>query len=764
MKHKLNKLTLAMASSLFLVACGGSDKNGPMVIDDLVINEVIPLEDRSTPINLEEAVEHINLTEQALYYVDVPADSATLTVSFATGLANKELGDPDVYVRYEAEPSAGESGEFDCVSYNGPNWSETCILDNAKAGRYYILVDAYDQGDGVGVSDGTLWASTSLFPTGKACDIPVNLRAQEMTEEELSAACDVLANTKVIFDEVLNAGIAPEFQMPVEGDLNEYTGFNIFANLTNHKAWMGYLFDSDNESGIYYETEPTEFYHNSEVNTFNAIEWSGGRDVIRSLAHEYVHALDGRYNKEGAYRADMGWWSEGLAEYIGTYYQQPYQRFETSVWSNTKYTLAEIFDQHNNGGTPSPYDWGQLAVAFLLEKHPSDVTTMLTHMRAGEWDELKALLNTFATNYEAEFVDYYTNETRAQYEASAIELPLNSYLKAEGRGGWLYSVDVAEGDTDITIATTGGSGNVTLMASKDSVPHWSYTEYADCDTYNDGNSGNEETCTFTNVTPGTYYALVDSGFSGADIVDMYITACSGVDCAVEVPAQKPLREITKPQLPVSVPLPEPGTIGGCELATAYYDRTSIPATGFSVTNPTDVPVNLYWISTDGEANFANKYATLVAGEVYSEDFWSQGDRMMITDATNNCLGVAVLNNENNEFTISEELVADVVELGPPTIGSCDLLVPYERTNASAANFSVTNTTDTPVTLHWVSDETGQMSLGSDYGTLLNGDSYSADYWVAGDRMALVDSNQQCLGVIDLRATDNGFVIDDSLFE
>ncbi len=760
MKHKLNKLTLAMASSLFLVACGGSSDSTPEIDPPPVVVE--PPTETATEVVLETAVEHINLTKEQMYYVDVPEDSATLTVSFAKGLAGETLGDPDVYVRYEEEPTKGETGVFDCVSYNGTGLNETCIIDAPKAGRYYILVDAYDQGDGVGVSDGTLWASTSLFPTGKACDIPVNLRAQEMTEEELSAACDVLASTKVIFDEVLNAGITPEFQTPVEGDLNEYTGFNIFANLTNHKAWMGYLFGSNNKSGIYYETEPTEFYHNSEVNTFNAIEWSGGRDVIRSLAHEYVHALDGRYNKEGAYRADMSWWSEGLAEYLSTHYQQPYQRFENGL--EKKYTLAEVFNLHNIDDPDGPYEWGQLAVAFLLEKHPSDVTTMLTHMRAGEWDELKTLLDTFATNYETEFVDYYSNETRAQYEASATELPLNSYLKVEGRGGWLFSVDVTDSDTNVTIATTGGSGNIHLMASKDVVPHTSFAEQPECNTTIDAKWGNEETCTFTGVTAGTYYALVDSDFANADIVDMYITACSGVDCAVEVPAQKPLREITKPVLPVSHTLPEPGTIGGCELATAYYDRTSIPATGFSVTNPTDVPVNLYWISTDGEANFANKYATLVAGEVYSEDFWSQGDRMMITDETNNCLGVAVLNDENNEFTVSEELVADVVELGPPTIGSCDLLVPYERTNASAANFSVTNTTDTPVTLHWVSDETGQMSLGSDYGTLLNGDSYSADYWVVGDRMALVDSNQQCLGVIDLRATDNGFVIDDSLFE
>ncbi|TPH15124.1 collagenase [Litorilituus lipolyticus] len=756
MDFKLTKISLALASSFLLFGCGGSSSDEPEVEKTPVV--VQPVETAEL-LELDQAIEHVNITEGTMYYVDVPEDSATLTVSMAVGLANESLGDPDIYVRFAEKPTAGEAGNFDCISYNGADWSEVCVIDQPQAGRYYVLVDAAGA-----VNDGTLWASTSLFSNAKTCEVPVNIRAQDLTDDELTQACDVLAETKVRFDEVLNSGVAPEFQTPVPNDLNEFTDINIFANLTNHKAWMGYLFDSNNESGIYYETAPTEFYHSSIVNTFNGLEWSGGRHIIRSLDHEYIHALDGRYNKEGGYKRDMGWWSEGLAEYLGTYYNEPYQRFETSVSGDTRYTLAEIFDQHNNNGTPSPYSWGQLAVAFLIEKHPSDVTTMLSHMRAGEWDEFNALLTTFTENYETEFVDYYTNDVRAQFEGSAKPLALGEFKKVEGRGGWVYSVEVPEGVSDITIATSGGSGNVALMVNKDTVPHWSYADPIECDTYSEGNAGNEESCSFTDVRAGTYYAVIDSSYSGTDIVDMYITACSGSDCSVELPEPVTLKEITTPELPVSVPLPDPGTIGTCDLATAYYDRTTITAEGFSVTNPTDVPVNLYWINTNGSPSFGTNYATLVSGESYTADYWAQGDRLMITDENQNCLGVAVLNSEDNEYTISDELVADVIELPAPEIGSCDLLEPYTRTSNSAAGFSVTNMTDTAVTLHWVDNATGQMSLGSDYGTLNNGESYSADYWVEGDRMALVDSAQQCLGVLDLGATNNGFVIDSSLFE
>jgi hypothetical protein len=763
MKYPLSKLSLALTAAALLSACGGSsdgneNKNVAVVPDPTPI-----VEETATPVVMEQAIEHVNLLEATMYYVDVVEEAPSLSISFATGLAGESLGDPDIYVRYEEEPTIGEAGEFDCISYNGSNTAELCIIDNPKPGRYYILVDAFDQGDGVGVTDGTLWASTTLFNNNKSCELPVTIRAQEMSDEEVNAACEVVSRAKVQFDAILHEGIAPEFQVPVEGDLNERTSINIFADLLNHKAWVSYLYDSANDSGIYFESEPTEFSHSSEILTFNALEWSGGRSVIRSLDHEYIHALDGRYNKEGAYKKEMSWWSEGLAEYAGTFYNLPYQRFETSIWGST-YTLADVFSSHENNNVPSPYDWGQLAVAFLIEKHPNDVTTMLSHMRAGNWDEYNALLASFVANYEGEFVSYYTTDVKMQFEESAKPLALNTYQRIDGRGGWVYSVDVSQNESSITIATTRGSGNVALMVSKDAVPHWNYSEQPQCDTYSEGNAGNEESCTFADVTPGTYYVVIDSDFVGADIVDMYVTACSGESCTVELPEPLPLVEASAPVLPVSVPLPAVGEIGSCALETAYYDKTNISATGFSVTNPTEVPVNVYWISTSGKANFSTSYATLVSGESYTADYWKQGDRLMITDKYNNCLGVGVLNSEDNEFTVSEDLVADVVELSTPEIGSCDLLVPYTATSNSASNFSITNNANIDVTLHWVAGSTGEIYFDSSYGTLANGEEFSSTQWYEGDRMALVDNDKQCLGVIDLNSANNGFVIESSLFE
>jgi hypothetical protein len=758
MKISPYKTVIAITTSLFLVAC--QDSNADKKPEEPIVVQPPVVVETATKVVLDQALEHVTLSDATMYYIDVEEGSPALTVSFATGLAGDALGDPDLYVRYQDEPTAGEEGTFDCVSFGALDWNELCIIDKPQAGRYYILVDAFDQGNGAAVTDGTLWASTTLFNNTQTCQVPVNIRAQQMTDEKIDQACAIVERTKERFDQVLNASIAPEFQQAVTDDLNEVTFINVFANLTNHKAWLGYLYSSDNDSGIFFETEPTKFNHNAEILTFDAIGWTGGRSVVRSLDHEYVHALDGRYNKEGAYRADMSWWSEGLAEYIGTFYNEPYQLFEISV-GNDKYTLAEIFETHNNDYVPSPYDWGFMAVAFLIEKHPEDVTTMLTHMRAGEWDAYNSLLGDFVANYEAEFVDYYTNDIKALYLSTSKTLALNGFEKVEGRGGWTYAVTVPDGATSVTITTSGGSGDIDLMVSKGSVPHWSFATDPECYSYNDGN---EESCTFSDVSAGVYYAVVDSYFVGSDVVDMYISACSGVECSVELPEPIVLIEATAPVLPVSVPLPPVGEIGSCDLETTYYDGTGIAAEGFSVTNPTDVAVTLYWISPTGKANLSSAYATLAKGESYTADYWKQGDRLMITDKYNSCLGVAVLNNQDNDFTISEELVADFVELLPPTIGSCDLLVPYTRTENSASNFSIANSTDNEVTLHWVDNSSGEMYLDSNYGVLLNGDSYAADFWVEGDRMALVDNNSVCLGVVELSAANNAFVIDATLFE
>lgn len=746
-KANFKPLGLSLAIALALSACGSDD--AVEVIEPVTPVPPVEEEQIGEPLTLEQVTEHISTSEPISFYVDVAQDAPSLVVSLFNGTADEALGDPDVYVKFDEPATAGESGTYDCVSYNGSGDNEACIIDNPVAGRYHILVDAYADSATV---DASILATTTLFNQSRLCDDTVRLRAQDMTDEQVDAACAVLAETKVRFDTVLSELIAPEFGQAVENDLNEITNFNIFASLSNHAAWAEHLFDTSNSSGIYFETSPTDWWHDSTVLTFNALEWSGGRNVIRSLDHEYIHALDGRYNKEGGYRSDMAWWSEGLAEYLGTFYQEKYQSLVTANETD-KYSLAQIFNGDSNA-----YSWGELAVGFLIETQPEIVTQMLSLMRSGDWDGYDALLETIAADHQVAFEAWYATELPQQFSASNTPLALGEYDHINGRGGWLYSVTVPQGTDSVTINTQGGSGNVDLWVNQGQAFHPSVDAMASCTSTTMYN--NSETCTFATPEAGEYYVTIGSDFVGGDIIDLYVSACTGVDCSVALPEAMALNYATEPYLPH---WPEKGTLGTCSLKETY--RTAYTtATDVAITNTTDTPVKVYWLSTSKADKAGGSYMTLAQGDSFAPDDWRIGERVMLTDAGDNCLAVAMLNDSDNQFEILAEHVVDAVnEIIIPEataeMGSCELLAPYTRASDNAPEFIVANTSETPYNLYWVNNDSGEPSLGNLYATLNQNEMYSADFWAVGDRMMVADSDDQCVGVLDLNATSNVFVLD-----
>lgn len=753
------KLALTSSILMILTACGSSDSKNKMV-EVLPPPAVTPTPEidytSATEAALKLDVIKTNINTQAgkgiSYYIDLEDDSETLVVSLFSGTANKALGDPDLYVKFGQEASAGENGVFDCVSYNGTNDNETCIIDKPQAGRYHIFIDAYEGGDTV---DAAIFATTSLFKSNMLCENSVRIRAQLMSTAELEEACAVITQTKTIFDSVLNNTITPEFQQPVENDLNDITNIHIFESLSNHASWAEHLFDTNNTSGIYFETDPTSWWHSSDILTFNALEWTDGRSVIRSLDHEYIHALDGRYNKEGGYKSEISWWSEGLAEYLGTFYQLPFTRVTTAN-SESVYTLAQIF-----AGEANAYSWGQLAVAFLIEAHPELVNQMLMHMRAGQWTEFNALLTQIATHNQTEFTSWLNVSLPEQYANSAETLALGEYKEINGRGGWLFSVEVPQGLDVITLATQGGSGNVDMWVKKDQAIHPSLHSNFTCESITD--KSNSEKCQITNPEAGTYYVAISSDFIGADIIDLYFSACAGNDCQVAVPGEQEKVVASEPYLPH---WPAKGTIGTCSLAETYYDSNKT-ALDFSITNPTDKLVKVYWLSRNKADKSGSAYATLGKDESYSANDWDIGHRIMLTDGAENCLGVALLNDENNAFVITESLVenaineAPTVEIPEPTaeMGSCDLAAPYTRESGNAPDLQVANTLTTPINLYWINNTTGEPLLTNIYATLAEGEIYTETFWAIGDRMMVTDQDNTCIGVLDLNATSNIFVID-----
>lgn len=75
-----------------------------------------------------------------VFYIDVPPGSNWLVVNIAGESNNSNLGSANLYIRHGSKPTLST---FDCRPYfNGNN--ETCKQDNPAAGRWYIMVVAFD--------------------------------------------------------------------------------------------------------------------------------------------------------------------------------------------------------------------------------------------------------------------------------------------------------------------------------------------------------------------------------------------------------------------------------------------------------------------------------------------------------------------------------------------------------------------------------------------------------------------------------------------
>ena len=252
----------------------------------------------------------------------------------------------------------------------------------------------------------------------------------------------------------------------------------------------------------------------------------------------------------------------------------------------------------------------------------------------------------------------------------------------------------------------------------------------------------------------------------------YVEALKGVAERTEAGFEAYMLANSETVAPAAAAIPAQDTIGTCGLVQQYARHIDANSTNFTFTNTTDTPVSLFWInSTTGETNFGKNYKTLNQGDTYSSSSWKVGDRMMLSDGNMNCLGVAVMAENDNTFTIEAELVKDVVKEEIPALnqmGSCALAQPHLIMDQSH-EFTITNTSDTPVRLFRIDNTKGTMittSGGSDfdhgYGVLAPGASYSNDIWYGDRRLMVTDSNLNCLSVGVLNNPVSNFTVDQAM--
>jgi hypothetical protein len=218
--------------------------------------------------------------------------------------------------------------------------------------------------------------------------------------------------------------------------------------------------------------------------------------------------------------------------------------------------------------------------------------------------------------------------------------------------------------------------------------------------------------------------------------------------------------------PATEVIPPADTFGHCNLQQQYVSPIDYETVSVSITNTTDIPVSLFWINNEtGVYKGTKVYKTLQQGENFTAHTWRINDRMMLSDSNYGCISVAVMTQTSNNFTITEDTVKDVTKEIIPvanTFGQCDLMQPHIKDKEGTGGFSVTNTTDYPISIVRIDDYTGEPLYSSNYGILQTGESYSSPSWYQNRRFFVADARLNCIAVGVLNNDHADFVIDEAI--
>ncbi len=212
------------------------------------------------------------------------------------------------------------------------------------------------------------------------CSATIKLRYQEpISEQNLTQICQDLTAEEQKFHTLFNTNA----NTPVADDKNTDLEVVIFSSYTDYDSYAGGFFGiGTNNGGMYLEGDPWVTGNQARFIAHQAT-WLP-EFAVWNLEHEYVHYLDGRFNKWGNFSeqpANSVWWGEGLAEYLSQPDNNPKA---LGVAPQGTYSLSELFQTtYENSDTERTYYWGYLATRFMIEQQNAEIeNTLLPSMRA----------------------------------------------------------------------------------------------------------------------------------------------------------------------------------------------------------------------------------------------------------------------------------------------------------------------------------------------------------------------------------------------
>lgn len=282
--------------------------------------------------------------------------------------------------------------------------------------RAGTMVDKYDSANcgSYGTCNAYDTVARIKLPITYACGTQYVIRAQAMTSQQLVDTCTSISNQTGYFHGLFGTNAS----QPVANDTNAKLELVVFDSYAQYSRFSGFLFGNDtNNGGIYLEGDPSQPGNQARFLAHRA-DWLAGFEIW-NLNHEFTHYLDGRYNLWGgfgAYPLELNgtvknssvWWIEGVAEYVSYSYRRAYNADATSRAQTAPVALSEVMRNTYSSGQTRVYNWGYLAVRYMLERQPSQDQAFLPLMRKGDYAGYSNRIDAIGTSLDADFKSWLT--------------------------------------------------------------------------------------------------------------------------------------------------------------------------------------------------------------------------------------------------------------------------------------------------------------------------------------------------------------------
>ncbi|WP_363797926.1 collagenase [Lysobacter firmicutimachus] len=345
--------------------------------------------------------------------------SDTSIISALRSFANRNFANLYNEDYYKVENAAREMARF--LQYSGAAKSEASSGIKELVAKSSPAVGSPTAGIWVGVAQFVSWFDAAncsayvtcnmkerlmaeVLPSTHVCSPTLKIRAQSMLAAELEATCSELMGQESFFHGKLYTR-----NVPVAGDNNTSLELVVFNDYRAYTTYAGAMFSIDTRNGgIYIEGNPSAAGNQARFFAHEA-QWEKPKFSIWNLNHEYVHYLDGRFDRYGDYGLSVKyktvWWIEGLAEYISHEYMKTGSPKAIAEAKLATYPVSTIFQNDYASGNNRVYSWGYLAARYMFERQRGSVTSILSYFRPGDYAGYAVLMDGIRTNANYDY-DY----------------------------------------------------------------------------------------------------------------------------------------------------------------------------------------------------------------------------------------------------------------------------------------------------------------------------------------------------------------------